>query len=509
MSLFKGIAVVIDDELGDAGSGIATICSQIETAGGYVVGLKDLPAKDADLANFAGASFFLVDWDLIGAHVGAPAGAGVAVPATLKKEKINGILDFLDRLRQNRYVPVFIFTNEDVDTVKTALGKRAALYQVGQPSHIFVKSKDEVITDGVLKVLNDWVNTVPSALVLKRWELEYERAKNALFADFYANSIYWPVVLWQTFEEDGVPGSDELGRLISRNLLSRMTPFDMDMTEFVKQLQELKDHDPKRYRQDLMKVLEGERLVRNDRLHDERVATGDVFKISGDYYVNIRPDCDCIPRSGVDDPELYLLKGSALGAAAVEKRLERDHGLFSERDDEAIVFAIHEGRTVSFKLKEMRTKKWSEVKDKRVGRLLPPFSTRVQQRYAAYLQRPGIPKIPLAAMPDPPSPAAAAADTANGSSPSPVPAPVNQAGPPASEALGETATTRDSTTSASAGSGATPDMPASRAQTVPVEMSQMAAPRADVDVIPAPSTTNTPQSASADSGDGSDGTTGN
>jgi hypothetical protein len=414
LSLFKGIAVVIDDELDEKQSGIATICSQIQAAGGYVVGLKDLPAKDADLANFSGASFFLVDWDLLGGQVGASEGSGVAVPEALKENKVEEILDFLDRLKLNRYVPVFIFTNADVESVKTSLAKRGGLYQAGQPSHIFVKSKDEVVNDGVLKVLNDWVATVPSAFVLKHWELEYERAKNALFADFYANSVYWPVVLWEAFEDDGVPGSDELGRLISRNLLSRMTPFDMDMKEFATKLKDQRDHDPERYRQDLLKVLEGERFVRNDRLHDERVATGDVFKFSGNYFLNVRPDCDCIPRSGTDDPDLYLLKGSALRPKAIDEQLKRDRGLFSERDDEAIVFALHEQRTVSFKLKEIRIKKWSEVKDKRVGRLLPPFLTRVQQRYAAYLQRPGIPKIPTAAMPL--AVAAAAVATATASS---------------------------------------------------------------------------------------------
>lgn len=421
MSLFKGIAVVIDDELDEKQSGIATICSQIQAAGGYVVGLKDLPAKDADLANFGGASFFLVDWDLLGGQVGASEGLGVAVPEALKESKVEEILDFLDRLKLNRYVPVFIFTNADVESVKAALGKRAGLYQVGQPSHLFVKSKDDVIGTGVMKVLNDWAATVPSALALRRWELEYEKAKNALFADFYASSIYWPVVLWQTFEADGVPGSDELGRLISRNLLSRMTPFDMDMKEFVKQLEELKDHDPVRYRSDLLKVLEGERLVRSERLHDDRVATGDVFKMSGNYYINIRPDCDCIPREGVNDPELYLLKGSSLGPSAMSKQLERDRGLVTERDDEAIVFALHEGKTVSFKLREIRISKWSEVKDKRVGRLLPPFATRVQQRYAAYLQRPGIPKIPTAAMPEPPASPGPSAAVASPSSTPPMP----------------------------------------------------------------------------------------
>jgi len=344
-----------------------------------------------------------------------------AIREALKENKVEEILDFLDRLKLNRYVPVFIFTNADVETVKATLGKRAGLYQVGQPSHLFVKSKDEVIGTGVMKVLNDWAATVPSALALRRWELEYEKAKNALFADFYASSIYWPVVLWQTFEADGVPGSDELGRLISRNLLSRMTPFDMDMKEFVKQLEELKDQDPVRYRSDLLKVLEGERLVRSERLHDDRVATGDVFKMSGNYYINIRPDCDCIPREGVNDPELYLLKGSSLGPSAMSKQLERDRGLVTERDDEAIVFALHEEKTVSFKLREIRISKWSEVKDKRVGRLLPPFATRVQQRYAAYLQRPGIPKIPTAAMPEPPASPGPSAAVASPSSTPPMP----------------------------------------------------------------------------------------
>lgn len=399
LALFKGIAVVIDDEVHIKESGVATICAQIHEAGGYVVALTQLPSSAADLANFGGAAFFVLDWNLLGADLGAPE-AGVRAPAGLKDQHVKDKIDFLKKLRDSRLAPVFVFTNEDVDAVKAALHAHPDLYVNDRPSHIFVMSKQDVLDKGVLHVLNEWIITVPSALALKLWEVEYERAKNSLFADFYSKSIYWPAFLWQTFEDDGVPGSDELGRLINRNLLSRMTPFEMDMATFVPELERQKADAPAEYQKALLSVLEGERFVRVDRLHPTSVGTGDLFKTGGKYFLNIRPDCDCVSRAGNEDPALYLLKGDKLGPTDLKQLLDPERGLFVERDDQSIVFALHEGRHVSFRFKDLHQKAWSEMKDKRVGRLLPPFSTRIQQRYSAYLQRAGLPKIPKAAMPD-------------------------------------------------------------------------------------------------------------
>jgi hypothetical protein len=72
----------------------------------------------------------------------------------------------------------------------------------------------------------------PSVYVLKKWERAYASAKNELFLDFYAKSVHWPLVLWNTYKEDHVPPSAELGSLIGRNLLSRMIPFDFDLGPF-------------------------------------------------------------------------------------------------------------------------------------------------------------------------------------------------------------------------------------------------------------------------------------
>lgn len=399
LSLFRGIAVVIDDEINDDKSEISQIRSEIAVAGGYVVGLNRLPDENTDLSNFSGAAFFIVDWNLLGSELGRHDDTSIRVPASLEFQQSNQIVSFLQRLREHRYAPVFVFTNQDVNEVMSEIKRNSDLLQHDLPSHILVRSKRNVIEKGVLPTLMEWINEVPSALVLRLWELEYEKAKNSLFADFYIKSPYWPALLWQTFEEDGLNGSDELGRLISRNLLSRMVPFEMNMDRFTTNLEERRDRDSDLYRNDLLKVLEGERFVRNKSLHANGTGTGDVFKLSDKYYLNIRPDCDCVCRSENEDPELYLLKGTPLKPKEVEEKLKRDKGLFIERDDEAIVFAIYDGKSIAFKLKALYLKKWSEVKDKRIGRLLAPFSTRVQQRYSAYLQRPGIPKIPKAAMP--------------------------------------------------------------------------------------------------------------
>lgn len=82
----------------------------------------------------------------------------------------------------------------------------------------------------------------------------------------------------------------------------------------------------------------------------------------------------------------------------------------AERDNEAIVYAMYDGKHISFRFKsDLKIKEWSGNqgwKDKRIGRLLPPFLTRLLERYAAYSHRPGLPRVPQVLIPSA-SPAAA------------------------------------------------------------------------------------------------------
>lgn len=395
VNLFHGIAVIIDDEINTAGSGIRVIQEQIEEEGCPVIAAVKIPDKTI-LDRFRGASFFVVDWNMVGdAVAGASAASPPSAPEELVKRNAAEVIDFLKELKKVRFAPVFLFTQESPEYVESQLKSHQELYDPDGSSHIFVASKAEVQEKGVFAVLTKYLDEAPSAYVLKCWERGYERAKNALFIDFFGKSIRWPVILWKTFKEDGLNPSLELGEVIGRNLLSRMTPFDFDLSSFEGDLRDLETNEES-YRMMLLKVLEGERFLPEERLHQDSVGPGDIFKSNDTYFINIRPDCDCIAREKgkQDRVELYLLRGKVLNDAEVAKIYDRRLGLLLEKDNEANIFGMIDGKTLRFKFRKMEIKPWSQLKGKRVGRLLPPFLTRMQQRYSAYLQRPGLTRVP-------------------------------------------------------------------------------------------------------------------
>lgn len=405
--LFHGIAVLIDDEVHKTGVEITTIRDQIEDAGCHVVPLAELP-KPSSLVNLRDVSFFILDWDLTGNTTGDNDGEILTGPAAqaLKRQNAIQAIDFLKELKKVCVAPVFIFTNEDPAWIESQIRRHPELYSATDPSHILVRRKSDVTTTGVFQVLSAWMSDAPSIYVLKKWERAYAAAKHDLFSDFYAKSVRWPVVLWKNYQGDSLDGSVELGHLIGRNLLSRMTPFNFDLERFDTPADAVQAAE-ETSRDAVMKVLEGERFLPKNRLHDDSIAPGDVFKRGQDFYVNIRPDCDCIPRDGMirDNIRLYLLKGEKITGAQVRKRCENKYGIIHESDTEGLVFGMTGGKTVGFQFANLMLAPWGEWKNDRIGRILPPYLTRLQQRYAAYLQRPGLTRIPSAALPPaPPTP---------------------------------------------------------------------------------------------------------
>jgi len=161
LNLFPGIAVLIDDEIGDRHSNIRSIQTQIEENGCHVVGLAAIPDANK-LANLAAASFFVVDWNLYGKALGDELDIGaVATPAGLAKDRTSEMVGFLKNLKKVRFAPVFIFTNESVTGIESELREHPDLYDENDPSHIFVVSKADILEKGVFNVLAAWVRKHP------------------------------------------------------------------------------------------------------------------------------------------------------------------------------------------------------------------------------------------------------------------------------------------------------------------------------------------------------------
>ena len=95
--------------------------------------------------------------------------------------------------------------------------------------------------------------------------------------------------------------------------------------------------------------------------------------------------------------ELHCVEGKRMRDAELRDRYKDGH--FNERVWESIAFSVHDGRSVQFDFRKLRLHKFSELQERRIGRLLHPYLTRVQQRFGLYQQRQGLPRIPEAAIP--------------------------------------------------------------------------------------------------------------
>ena len=395
--LMSGIAVVIDDvvgapfERGEANGGedlIGQIVEWFETEWKLpFIKMTTLP-KAAFWPNLLrSASFVLLDWRLWGAG-----------GETLKRSTIDDIKKFLTTAREN-LVPVFILTNENPDDVTEELRKLPHdVYDEGAAAtnFVFVKQKSGFWTGTSVDVgtLQAWVYGNASVYALKTWHRVMDGAKSELFQAMCRRSVNWPRVFWETYRTDRADPSVSLTNLINDSLRGRMR---VDAFE-----EKHLGGDAGDVSGDELRRLIAETSFRDaDVLPPDEVRCGDLYKGEAKkYWLNLRPDCDCIPRDGgeIGDIEVYCVEGKRLTPGELRKLFQNGH--FEERVSQSVAFGVVDGKSILFNFARLRVCKYSEVGEQRVGRLLHPYVTRVQQRYALFIQRQALPRIPDAAVSD-------------------------------------------------------------------------------------------------------------
>lgn len=395
MDLFKGVAVIIDDEINNGeNDGINNLIDQINYKGIPFLPYTEIPPNTL-IDNFQNLSFVLLDWRL------TKPPEGVTLPTGLEKQDTRHNINFINKLQSVCFCPIFIFSNENLTDIKEALIE-SELYNNEKPNHIFIHSKSDLRSEpNESKLFNKieyWTKETPSIYVLKKWEREYRNSKNKLFFDFQTISPFWPTIMWNTYSQDSVNQSHELGEMISRNLHSRMSPFNFDNAILSNTSTGTITPDELRH------VLEGERFLKNNYLDINTISTGDVFfeteNVSKKYSLNIRAQCDLIPRENclLDDMDLYCIKGDIMDDRSIKNSYGKKNGTFNERINNAIIPFIYDGKIINFEFDDLYIDKWGKMKEKRIGKLLPPYINRVQQRYALYMQRQGLPRVPKDAL---------------------------------------------------------------------------------------------------------------
>ena len=384
--LLKGVVVVIDDEIDNQDANINKIISQLSEERYPMLKLKKL--DEIDVTKLGNIAFLLLDWDLAGNLLDDDDKISGVKISGLRKEYIVENIEFIRECINSAFCPIFIFSNHDVNTINTVLIKEKIINDK-TPNRIFIKSKRDIENPGQLfEEIRTWLKRTPSMYVLKKLEVEYQKAINVFFNDFQNFSPYWPLILWNCFEKDGVNPSFELTELLVRNLHNRIPQF-----RFCEEILEKKEFKPNR--EEIREVLEGERFLPQERLTIDDAGTGDLFKINSSYYLNIRPQCDLLR---CEDVLIYCVKGTVMTKKKEKEEHSSETGQFKERSDLEIIPFINKGKILVFYFKDFSIKKFNDIKTNRIGRLLPPYITRLQQRFALYLQRQGLPRIPVEAI---------------------------------------------------------------------------------------------------------------
>lgn len=388
-NLFKGIGMVVDDQVNSGkDKAIDGIVKYLENDNHLpLVKYEDLPDNIESIC-FSSLSFLLLDWEL---NTLVDVDGSPIPNAALKAQNARDNVDFIKQVVAKVVIPIFIFSNEDVNSIKNTLSQNHIMDD-DEKSPIFILNKSELFDNEekciMFDKVNEWLKKTPSIYVTQKWKTAYLDAINGMALDMREASPFWPNLLWTCYKNDGVNPSEEISSLINQNALSRIQPVEFD--EEILSIEKTCDEHL------LKNLLERQCFMRNEYLGDLS-STGDIYKWQQEYFLNIRPSCDCVGRDGKN--KIYLIKGDKVKDKEIQNGLFNEkYGNFNEQSNFVIVGPIC-GFFIRFKFKDFLIEDYDKKKEKRIGRLLPPFITRVTQKYGLYIHRQGLPRLPKEVIP--------------------------------------------------------------------------------------------------------------
>ena len=387
--LFAGIGVVIDDKVfssDEQGDRIVTIVKELENDRKFpLVKYADLP-DDGVLAKLTNVSFLLLDWEIEPKQeeLGEDA-PNVQLGAALKAENERRVIEIIQKTLKSSLVPVFIFSNQNIGSINQKLTDAGVDLAKSQ---VFIKSKAELTDDGALfQKIEEWVDCVSGVYVAKAWDNAFNKAKNQFFAELANNTSHWPKALFKAATDDSTEPGEEITQAISQNIISRMQPIDISEEQINKDTT-----TPSK--EEVLGIMKGQFFL--EKAVDASMV-GDLYKKGSKYYMNIRPTCDCVSRDGNSD-KVYLLSCSRLKEDQIAEAYENGH--FKETIGTAVVGPLFDNGVYRIYFKELKKDDYSQWKDNKVGRILPPTINHITERYGLYVQRQALPRIPKEIIPD-------------------------------------------------------------------------------------------------------------
>lgn len=228
-NLFKGIGMVVDDEVNSGkDKAIDGIVKYLENDNHLPLVKYDVLPDDIELSCLSKLSFLLLDWELN--TLKDDDGNPISNDA-LKNQNIRDNVAFIKQVVNNVVIPIFIFSNENVDSIKNTLLQHEIIND-NEKEPIFILGKSDLFDNEnkciMFDKVNEWLKKTPSIYVIQKWKTAYLDAINGMALDMRAASPFWPNLLWNCYTSDGVNPSEEISSLINQNALSRIQPVKFD-----------------------------------------------------------------------------------------------------------------------------------------------------------------------------------------------------------------------------------------------------------------------------------------
>ena len=393
--LIDGVVIVFDDESRMDKSDVNCLINELRSLDFPVVDYVEPPVRNERLMrNIHGASCVVFDWKFSGKTKSAVDGDGNPISSAGQSElegddeseRIASLKSILD----NTYCPVFLVTQEAIEPIALKLDE-AGICKNGKHPRILFCSKIELRNDSnqFWAKIADWLSSAQPIYTLKTLEQAARKARQEAFSAL-ETCPDWPLVLWDSYKSGGENASVELAEFICRQITQRTIYKSVFSQTRMSPL-------PTSVGEGIGDVISADRYMRIPKDSPEPFVSGDVFLLDGCYYVNVRATCDTIR----DDPaELYLLPCYDIMSLpndyeGKKHKVHKQGGQVVRWDKSFVMPYSIEGKTVEVDFSKVcvRNMRRSERKE-RIGRVMPPFLTRLQQLFSAYIVREGLPATP-------------------------------------------------------------------------------------------------------------------
>lgn len=384
VKLNMGPVVVIDNEIG-RNNNIDDIISKIEEKCLPILKYTNIDKADREIDSIYFSNFVILDWRFYPRETPLGVNIGAELQESLNKKNLN----FIKRIKSVCFSPVFIFTcisKEGIEEeIEKLLKENGLLYSDQRRNFIFIKNKQEILKN-LFDDINKWILEHPHIYLSKFWLSQFLKNSNEIFWSLYEKNSNWPNVFYKSFEEDGEDPISGLNDILFRLVRAKMDLSNIDDEILKNSIEESNVSE--------IKALYGEIMYLEENIDD--IKPGDIYRDRGKYYINIRPECDTTKRENIEDVDIYLIPGAKISDNKMKKEFykEDEHGRIIPKVNQEILLFLDGKNFVCFQFKDLKIKKYSEMKNKKTCRLIPPFITRFQHQYSSFLGRYGIPKAP-------------------------------------------------------------------------------------------------------------------